>query len=42
MTGEEIWGLDNGWKERGKVHGLFYRREIGMQETPFRHEEGTA
>jgi hypothetical protein len=33
MTGVEIWGLEDGWKEIGKVHGLFCKRVIGMPNT---------
>jgi hypothetical protein len=30
MTGVEIWGLEDGWKEIGKVHELFCKRVMGM------------
>jgi hypothetical protein len=26
MTGVEIWGLDDGWRETGKVHEMFCKR----------------
>jgi hypothetical protein len=26
----EIWGLEDGWKEIGKVHELFCKRVMGM------------
>jgi hypothetical protein len=29
MTGVEIWGLDDGWREIGKVHEMFCKRIIG-------------
>jgi hypothetical protein len=29
-TGVEIWGLEDGWKEIGKVHELFCKRVMGM------------
>jgi hypothetical protein len=28
MTGGEIWGLDDGWREIGKVHEMFCKRII--------------
>jgi hypothetical protein len=34
MTGVEIWGLEHGWKEIGKVHDLFCKRVLGMPNTP--------
>jgi hypothetical protein len=30
MTGVEIWGLEDGWKEIVKVHELFCKSEMGM------------
>jgi hypothetical protein len=33
MTGVEIWWLEDGWKEIGKVHELFYKRVMGMPNT---------
>jgi hypothetical protein len=30
MTGVEILGLEDGWKEIGKVHELFCKRIMGM------------
>jgi hypothetical protein len=33
MTGVEIWGLEDGWKEIGKVHELFCKRVMGMPST---------
>jgi hypothetical protein len=29
----EIWGLEDGWKEIGKVHELFRKRVMGMSNT---------
>jgi hypothetical protein len=29
MTGVEILGLDNGWREIGKVHEIFCKRIMG-------------
>jgi hypothetical protein len=29
MTGVEIWGLDDGWREIGKVHEMFCIRIMG-------------
>jgi hypothetical protein len=29
MTGVEIWGLDDGWREIGKVHEIFCKRIMG-------------
>jgi hypothetical protein len=29
MTGVEIWGLDDGWREIGKVHEMFCKRIMG-------------
>jgi hypothetical protein len=26
MTGVEIWGIDDGWREIGKVHEMFCKR----------------
>jgi IS1 family transposase len=33
MTGVEIWGLEDGWKETGKVHELFCKKVMGMPNT---------
>jgi hypothetical protein len=33
MIGVEIWGLQDGWKEIGKVHELFCKRIMGMPST---------
>jgi hypothetical protein len=33
MTGVEIWGLEDGWKEIGKVHELFCKRVMEMRNT---------
>jgi hypothetical protein len=33
MTGVEIWGLEDGWKEIGKVHELFCKRVMGTPNT---------
>jgi hypothetical protein len=33
MTGVEIWGLEDGWKEIGKVHELFCKRVMGTSNT---------
>jgi hypothetical protein len=33
MTGVEIWGLEDGWQEIGKVHELFCKRVMGMPNT---------
>jgi hypothetical protein len=33
MTGVEIWGLEDGWKEIGQVHELFCKRIMGMPNT---------
>jgi hypothetical protein len=33
MTGMEIWGLDDGWKEIGKVHELCCKRVMRMPAT---------
>jgi hypothetical protein len=30
MTGVEISGLEDGWKEIGKVHELFCKRVVGV------------
>jgi hypothetical protein len=30
MTGVEIWELEDGWKEIGKVHELFCKRIMGI------------
>jgi hypothetical protein len=34
MTGIEIWGLDDGWREIGKVHEMFCKRIRGHQQQP--------
>jgi hypothetical protein len=34
MAGMEIWGMDDGWKEIGKVHELFCKRAMGMPGKP--------
>jgi hypothetical protein len=33
MTGVKIWGLEDGWKEIGKVHDLFCKRVMEMLNT---------
>jgi hypothetical protein len=33
MTGVEIWGLEDGWKEVKKVHELFRKRLMGTPNT---------
>jgi hypothetical protein len=33
MTGVEIWGLEDGWKEIGKVHELFCKRVMEIRKT---------
>jgi hypothetical protein len=33
MTGVEIWGLEDGWKEVNKVHELFCKRVMGTPNT---------
>jgi hypothetical protein len=33
MTGVEIWGLEDGWKEIKKVHELFCKRVMGTPNT---------
>jgi hypothetical protein len=33
MTGVEIWGLEDGWKETGKFQELFCKRVMGMPNT---------
>jgi hypothetical protein len=33
MTGMEIWGFEDGWKEIGKVHELFCKTVMGMPNT---------
>jgi hypothetical protein len=33
MTGVEIWGLEDGWKETGEVHELFCKRVMRMPNT---------
>jgi hypothetical protein len=39
MTGVEIWGLDDGWRETGKVHEMFCKRiRRHQQQPPMVHE----
>jgi hypothetical protein len=33
LTGVEIWGLEDGWKEIKKVHELFCKRVMGTLNT---------
>jgi hypothetical protein len=33
MTGVEICGLEDGWKDTGKIHELFCKRVMGTPNT---------
>jgi hypothetical protein len=33
MTGAKIWRLEDGWKEIGIIHELFWKRIMGMPNT---------